>query len=677
MIMDLKLKMTNQTPAIDEANLLELLFNSMPFSYVFWKNTDGVYLGASTNQLQLFDTQGKGFIGKTIFEIIDDYESAKVIDDTDKRIMQEGIPLIIEETVTTPRGEKKVFLSQKQPVRDNKNKVIGLIGFSIDITERKQLEEELRYAKEAAEAANNAKTEFLANMRHDIRTPLTGIVGFADILKLESENPKIREYAENLVVSSRALLHILDDVLESIRVSTGEIPHLQRKFDLHQLMQQIINLNQAKAAQKNLYLKLNLDKDLPIYVIGDKVRLHRIALELITNALNFTNHGHVILSVLLAKQEDRNLVIKLIVEDTGIGIPTEKQQEIYVQFKRLSPSYQGIYKGVGLGLSVVKQFIDELEGEIYVRSEIKKGTSFTCVIPLKRPLLEDNSGVDTDPVKPAEPEYELQPHTESKATPNKHHILLIEDNPIASHVAQSLLKQLNVNVSTATTGTEAIQLCESHTYDLIFMDIGLPDIDGYEVTRRIRNSLRKTNQITPIVALTAHIAEEHKRFCIDAGMNAVHIKPLTLEYAHNLFKTFLPERSKKGTQQCIGTSIPSEIEALSDFPLLQMNDVLSVNSNQELAQQMLRCLINDSLPQELEALSEAYRAQDRLKMQQIAHKIKGGAVYTGTIRLKIACQNLEARAKNCSNELLDILYQQTVEVIKQTIKTVQGQLMHC
>lgn len=295
----------------------------------------------------------------------------------------------------------------------------------------------------------------------------------------------------------------MDEVLEAIRVSSGEIPLLKKKFDLHLMLNQVVNLHKAKASEKNLQLNFIYDNHLPQYVIGDKIRLHRIILELISNALNFTHEGHVTLTAELAKNEEQRLIIRLEVTDSGIGIDKDKQQDIYLQFKRLTPSYQGLYKGAGLGLYIVKQFIDELNAEIYVNSTKDEGTKFTCIIPLKAPLLNDNSGVQDD--EASLEEKRLLPSLTNRASsspstdrPNK--VLVVEDNPIAQKVALTLLSSMNCQVDVADSGQVALKQIKSNRYDLIFMDIGLGGgADGYEVTQQIR-SLEKDKEHTPIVA---------------------------------------------------------------------------------------------------------------------------------------------------------------------------------
>ena len=371
---------------------LEKISACVPGNF-YWKNTNTEYLGCNDALVKTLGLNSMDdIIGKTDLDLWP--EQAEKLRENDQKVIQTGQMLFLEEKVTMIGKEDLYFTVIKMPLVDENGLIIGILGNSLDITELKNTQKDLLIAKEKSEAANQAKTEFLANMRHDIRTPLSGIVGFSEILKSEVSDPRIKEYADNLIASSHALLGLMDEVLEAIKVSSGEIPLLKKKFSLADTLTSIIQLYAAKAAEKKLDLSLSLDTNLPQFVIGDKIRFHRIALELVGNALNFTAVGHVLIRVELAKQEPQSLAIRLTVSDTGMGIPKDKQQDIYVQFKRLTPSYQGIYKGSGLGLSIVKQFIDELGGEIYVNSSLGEGTVFNCLIPLQMPILEDASDVE-------------------------------------------------------------------------------------------------------------------------------------------------------------------------------------------------------------------------------------------------------------------------------------------
>lgn len=583
--------------------------------------------------------------------------------------------------IIRPDGSIRWILDRGFPLIDAQGTCYGVTGVAVDITEIKQRESELKVAKEAAEAASQAKTEFLENMRHDIRTPLTGIVGFADLLKMESDNPHIKEYSENLVASSHALLDLLDEVLEAIRVSSGEIPKLKKKFSLEKTLNQVIELNRSRSLEKKLSLTLSLDKSIPRYVIGDKVRLHRVALELVANALNFTDTGFVTLSALIAKKDEGKLVLKLIVEDSGIGIPKDKQQEIYVQFKQLTPSYQGIYKGAGLGLSVVKQFIDELGGEIYVDSQVRRGAIFTCLIPLQEPLLDDATGIDSEIEhiidKPMETTYaqEINPTVE----PKQHlafRVLVVEDNPIAQTVAKTILTQLRCDTDIADTGKKAVELWKKGQYDIIFMDIGLPDMDGYEVTHQIRLYELTQKTHSPIIALTAHAGDENKQRCIEAGMNAVLTKPLTAKSCTDILDAFIPGYNQQNnTPQEITyrSELPQHDESLLDltaYPILDIEEGIKATGTIETLAEMLHFMVHDSLISDVQLMNQAHDALDWDKTQQIAHKIKGGAVYVGTVKIKMACQYLERYWKSGQRELLESLYLQTLKVIDESIQEI-------
>ena len=637
---------------------------------VYWKDRSGRYLGCNHQQLRVAKVKVlEDIIGKTDEELYPK-EIASRIMNTDKEIIEKRLDRTLEEIGVDSEGRDVVYLTKKSPLYDEFGQVIGLVGIGVDITEKKQAEKAIIQAKEAAEAANHAKTEFLENMRHDIRTPLTGIVGCAHLIQMQADNPKkVAAYAEDLVQSSDALLDFLNKILESIKVATGEIPLLKKKFDLHKVLKQAVHLNKPQADIKHLSLHLNYDKTIPTYLLGDPIRIQRIILELLTNALKFTDKGEVNLTARLMKNKTREgeMVIELSVSDTGVGIPLDKQKEVYTRFTRLTPSYQGIYPGTGLGLSVVKQFIDDLGGEIQLDSQPDKGSTFRCFIPLQEALsTSDESEIEVAQSFVRESQV-VAKKTVKESTSQEmpittgSRVLVVEDNTIAAKVARDVLLQLNCQIDIAPDGKTALTIIEKNHYDLIFMDIGLPDGDGCDVTRRIRLKQWQRNPSVPIVGLTAHIDEENKRRCLENGMNAIYAKPLTLEKASGILNAFISHSQEPALKENLDKSSNN----LQSLPLLDNDRALKLLGSKETLHELL-VLLENELIKEIAELKEYHQNKDWSAIRALAHKWKGGSSYCGASRLEQACQEMETALQAGLLEKAEALYQQLLQTVEAT-----------
>jgi two-component system aerobic respiration control sensor histidine kinase ArcB len=538
---------------MDKELPLEHILSHMP-GHVYWKNMDGIYLGCNDIQARTIGiASGKNVIGKTDFDLFECKEIPKKCLENDLRIITTGITEVIEETITVDCKEV-TYLSTKAPLKNKDGEIVGILGVSVDITKQKEIEAKLTNANQNLEIANNIKSKFLENIRHDIRTPLSGIVNLAELLRYEQDPERIKEYADSLGETSQELSHFLNKVLESINIMTGQNPLLKKKFGLKKILQQVVKLYAAKASEKQISVNFSYAADVPEYLLGDPGRIYRIVLELLGNALKFTAKGAVDVTVKLHNKKGRDINVIIIIEDSGIGIPPNKQQELFIRFNRLNPAYQSTYKGLGLGLSIVKQFLDELEGEIYVESTgSDSGSKFSCFIPFKESvaegLFEDdieiddlekyNSNVCGIKNKPLIPETATIVSLE-----NKRAILLVEDHMMVAYAEKAMLAKLSCQVDHAEDGKTAIELAKQTRYDLIFMDIGLPDLDGYEVTKEIRRQemLEGGEQRVPIIALTAHVDSESHQSCIDVGMDAVLNKPLTMQIATDILAKYIKVR---------------------------------------------------------------------------------------------------------------------------------------
>ncbi|MDQ8039978.1 MAG: ATP-binding protein [Rickettsiella sp.] len=643
-------------------HLLKCIIKNLP-NYIFVKDINSIYTLCNHNFSAVV---GDNPIGKNDYELPWSKKIAEIYQEEDNFIISTGKSILDKEVPMLILNEESILSGSKVPLYDENQKVIGILGVYIDITDKKQA---LILAKEKAEVANQAKTEFLENMRHDIRTPLTGIVGCAQLIRMQADDPKkVLEYADDLVQSSDALLQFLNKILESIQVASGEIPLLKKKFDLHQTLEEVVRLNKPQAVIKNLSLHFDYDKTIPNYLMGDPIRVQRILLELVTNALKFTDEGEIKVIARLMKNKLRldQVIVKLSVSDTGMGIPLSKHNEVYTRFKRLTPSYKGIYPGTGLGLSVVKQFIDDLGGEIHLISKPNQGSTFTCLIPFQASLLIYDNGLEEpysfeahERVVDEKVERACFSQEETEVTGSR--VLVVEDNPIATKVAQRVMAKLNCQVDDAPDGKTALGYIEKKHYDLILMDVGLPDNDGCKITRRIRLKEWQRNPTVPIIGLTAHIAAEKKRSCLANGMNAVYTKPLTLKKASEILHAFVRNQQ----QHLFPSFVSKSFDLLQAIPILDIERGLDLMGSQELLKEGFALLVSD-LSKELEELDQHYQANDWSAIRALVHKWKGGAAYCGARRLEQVCQELETALQKKSFAEAKEIYQLLLQITAET-----------
>jgi two-component system aerobic respiration control sensor histidine kinase ArcB len=635
--------------------------------YVFWKDADSIYLGCNENYARLVGLSSpEDIIGKTDNDL--DWQpvghTAAIFQKGDQDTLSGHLITNQEEILALPDDKTITTLVSKLPIMD-KGKAIGIVGYFTDITELKNKEKEILKAKKQAEAANEAKSAFMANISHDIRTPLTGIIGMTKILSKELKSKSGKEAAHNLFMAGNVLLDLLNEVIEFTKLAADNLPIYDIKFSFQDLINNIIFLEKPCAHEKKLELSLSYDTKIPPYLIGDQTRIHRIVLNLVSNAIKFTEHGKVEVSAKLAKQKGKEIILKLSVKDTGTGISPKDQEIIFSKFIRLQASHKGNYEGFGLGLSIVKQFITEIEGEIYVDSKKGKGSIFTCIIPLKVALLDESDNKTETPIKThlnhgiirfdrkinvQKSDHEKRDSTGlTKILPTRTKILLVEDSSIAQLAAKDLLEAMNCQIVIADTGKKAIALFKKNKYDLVLMDIGLPDKNGDKVTQEIRAWEKKKNQYTPIIALTAHVDESDKQQYLDAGMEEVLIKPLAEDKAQTILNTFTCQtKSSVEGKKCV-VAIEKALPTMD----LALGAKVIDNTEELAARKMLHILVK-TLPDEDEKIKFAYESKEFDKLQFIVHKLQGGVSYCGVPRLKNAANQLENVLKSKSKSASQI-----------------------
>lgn len=404
------------------------------------------------------------------------------------------------------------------PITDEQNNFLGFAGIAEDVTKEILHEQELQDAKLKAEVANQAKSDFLAMISHELRTPLNAILGMSQILTARSLSPELKEYVNIISTAGNDLLSLVSDILDFVKLEAGRLSFMRQPFNLHELITQIINSMQYLANDKNIALQLNYPAFLPQNIIGDQNRVRQIIVNLVSNAIKFTEEGEIKINVKCLKKTKRKALFEITVIDTGIGIPTEKLACVFEKFCQVNSIYYRKHQGLGLGLNITKELVEKMGGKIQVKSEFGKGSAFSFTLSLNLQnhlvLVPSNEKISTISHLPIK-KFALD-------------ILIVEDNLINQKIAQVMLEDLGCTVTVLNNGFEVLaNITSLKKYHLIFMDVGLPDISGFDIVSRLRQEpdLEKT----PIVAMTAHILERDREQAFNSGMNQIIAKPISYE----------------------------------------------------------------------------------------------------------------------------------------------------
>ncbi len=631
---------------------------------VYWLDRNNVYLGCNDIQAeQVMLSSRHEIVGKNTNDLLLYVGQASGVDKLNNQVMETGVPHTEIERGTMPDGER-VYFSQKVPLRDEHNDIIGLLGISIDITELKKTEAALTIAKERAEAANLAKNEFIANMSHDIRTPLSGVVGMSQLLEDRLKHPEHKQFAYWINQSGEQLLSLLNsimDVVSAENISESDIK--EEAFDLRQCINDIVLLERPTTVLKKIELNVEIDERAPRYIVTDPVKLHRVLLNLVGNAIKFTKAGYITIDVKLVDFNGEQTYLQFQVIDTGIGISLDHHDKVFDRFYRATSSYEGIYSGYGVGLHIAQSYVKLLGGELNFTSQPGMGSTFYFDLPVSVAQVEAIAG-ESNPLNELNSNFYL-----TNCDKNIPHILLVEDNAIALRMLELIVSQAGCRYTSALNGEEALKLAKSMDFDLIITDIGLPGISGYELTQCIRKwESEQDKSAIPILGLTAHAHAKDE--CLQSGMNDVFCKPFSLEMMTSILYQFILFNDDQSgpTREC-RHGLPgddSQLFVLGQFPLLDLEHAVERIGNKAVLLDMLQLMATHAIPTDERALRVAYTVRDWSAIEKLAHKMKGSAVYCGTFKMQYACQYLERYRKTGRTVLLEQLYQQLLGVLAET-----------
>ncbi|WP_395063180.1 PAS domain S-box protein [Flavobacterium sp.] len=418
-----------------------------------------------------------------------------------------------------------------EPILKN-GEIINVVGIFIDITQRMEAEEAIK-EKEYAEAANKAKSEFLANMSHEIRTPLNGIIGFTDLLKNTNLETIQKNYMNTINESAQSLMEIINDILDFSKIESGKLELDIRKYNVTDLVNQVIELVKYETNIKKLNLDLKIDENVPVYIYTDNIRLKQILINLLGNAIKFTENGSVILSISNQQTIDKTTnKINFSVKDTGIGIKTNFQQQIFNAFSQGDNSTTRKFGGTGLGLTISNQLLSLMGSKLDLESEYGIGSNFYFDVILQTSNENINEEINNQ-------EQILKERINANYGHENFKVLIVEDNKINMLLAKTLIKQIvpNGSIFEAENGKEAIDKFNVLQPDLILMDIQMPIMNGYEATKEIRKT--KKGKHLPIIALTAGTVVGEKEKCLEAGMNDYASKPIIKEALEDIISKWI------------------------------------------------------------------------------------------------------------------------------------------
>ena len=602
---EIKEREETQIQLEQQSSFLRSFLDASP-DLVFYRNEDKEFSGCNRAMELLTGKSEKQLVHLKPADVYSPEAAAKVIE-TDEKVFRHNVSLTYEQWLDYPDGRKACFEIRKVPYYDRVGKRHGLMGFGRDITERK------RY-QDALERASRDKTTFISTIGHELRTPLNGIVGLSRILLDTELTAEQEKYLKTIHVSAVTLGNIFNDIIDMDKMERRKVQLDNQPVDFTSFLADLENLSALQAQQKGLRFNLEPTLPLPHQVITDGTRLRQILWNLISNAVKFTQQGQVTVRV----RYDEGDMLHFEVEDSGIGIPQDELDKIFAMYYQVKDSHGGKpATGTGIGLAVSRRLAKNMGGDITVTSEQGKGSTFTLTIHAPSVAEEVDDAFDEDDM----PLPALN-------------VLLVEDIELNVIVARSVLEKLGNSVDVAMTGKAALEMFKPGEYDLVLLDIQLPDMTGLDISRELTKRYPRED-LPPLVALTANVLKDKQEY-LNAGMDDVLSKPLSVPALTAMIKKFWDTQDDE--ESTVTTEENSKSEALLDIPMLEQ--YLELVGPKLITDGL--AVFEKMMPGYVSVLESNLTAQDKKGIVEEGHKIKGAAGSVGLRHLQQLGQQIQS-----------------------------------